>query len=266
MGLKNRDLNLQLVTVITFVIMVVVNALANIIPINGITSGAVSDSYPNLFAPIGFTFSIWALIYSLLLAFTVYQLVGYLRRGFSDRSYLRPVVLYFSLTSLINAVWIFVWHYQRIGLSLVLIFLILYGLIRIHLILRNEAMSRTEKIFVRLPFSVYFGWIVVASIANVATYLVSIGWNRFGIREDVLTAVVLVIGIIIGMMTIWAYKDIVVGLVILWAYAGILSKHLSVLYFNDRYPVVIVTLVVTMVVLVPFEIFMIFMLARKRIS
>lgn len=259
-----KDRWLQWMTLVTFILMVTVNALANILPINGISSGAVSDAYFNLFAPIGFTFSIWGLIYSLLLVFTLYQGIGYFKKGFEAKAYLRPVAIIFSLTSVINSTWIFAWHYRRIGISLILMALLLVGLIRINLILRKIELSSLEKWTVGLPFSIYFGWITVASIANVTTYLVSINWNGFGIDPSLITMVVLTVGAIIGVLAIYAYRDIPFGLVILWAYYGILAKHRSPEYFNSQYGNVMTTLVVLIALVALFELFMVYRIKTEK--
>ena len=155
---KNTRLPLMLFVVITFVIMVTVNALSALLPLSGITPGEVSDSYPNLFAPAGITFSIWSLIYLLLAAHTLYQ-IG-LFRGNEKVNYelLRKTGIVFSVSSLINAAWIFSWHYRIIPLSMVLMVFLLICLIDIAVIVNAQSLSPREKLFIRLPFSVYFGW------------------------------------------------------------------------------------------------------------
>jgi len=243
-----------LVTGLTYILMVIVNALANILPINGITSGAVSDSYPNLFAPIGFTFSIWGLIYSLLLIFVIVLSVRYYKTGFDGRQNFRRVALLFSFTSIVNSVWIFTWHYRVIWLSLLLMLGILYGLIRISTILRDSQLTGKESILFRLPFSVYFGWITVATVANVTTFLVSIGWNRFGLNESLVTVVVLITAGIIGGLRMMKDASLAYGLVFSWAFYGILSKHLSPMWFDGQYQSVIWTLYSLLIVFLILEI------------
>lgn len=259
-----KDRWIQLMTLLTFVLMVTVNALANILPINGVNSGAVSDSYFNLFAPIGFTFSIWGLIYTLLLAFTLYQGVKYYKQGFVASPQIRSIAVIFSITSLVNSGWIFAWHYNRIGISLILMALLLIGLILINLRLRQMSFTTLEKLTVRLPFSVYFGWITVAAIANVTTYLVSVGWKRFGIDEAVLTMIILTVGAIIGMSAIYAYGDLAFGLVILWAYSGILAKHVSPDFFNGQYGNIITSLIVLIALMAVFELYMVYHIHRSK--
>ena len=240
---------------VTFLIMILVNALANILPINGQGTGAVSDSYPNLFAPAGLTFSIWGVIYVLLGGFTLY-LLGILRKKEAPLKtrLLESISLIFSVSSIANTVWIFAWHYNQIELSLVLMLVILGCLILINQLTVKETFSLQEKILIRLPFSVYFGWITVATIANVTTLMVDAGWKGFGISETAWTVVILAVGALIGIVTMQRQKDVAYGLVLIWAYLGILIKHATDSGFDSRYPIVIVAVSVCLTLFVLSEI------------
>jgi len=225
---------------LTFLIMVAVNAAANIIPLGGHNTGQVSDSYPNLFAPAGLTFIIWGLIYLLLAGYTVYQL-GYFRKekSFIREGLLTKVGVLFSISSVANAIWIFSWHYEILPASMMLMLVILVCLILINQILRKEDLRAIEKVFVRLPFSVYFGWITVATIANATTLLVSTGFDGLGLTDAAWTVIMISAGAVIGIATMLRNRDIAYGLVIIWAYAGIIIKHISAAGFNGKYPQVI---------------------------
>jgi hypothetical protein len=246
--------SIQALTAVTFILMVVVNALANILPINGIGTGAVSDSYPNLFAPAGITFAIWGVIYLLLAAYTVFQLGLFKKNRSMSDALMNKIGVVFSISSIANTVWIFSWHYRIIALSMVLMLLILACLAIIVSAIRKETLSTKEKIFVKLPFSIYFGWITVATIANLTTLLVSVGWNGFGLSQTVWAVAIIAIGAIIGIITILSNKDYAYGLVILWAYAGILIKHVSATGFNGMYPAVMITTIAAMVLVVVAEV------------
>ena len=123
-------------------------------------------------------------------------------------------------------------------------FIILVCLILIVREINEEEFSLREKIFIRLPFSVYFGWITVATIANATTLLVSLGWDGFGISEPTWTVIIIAVGLAIGIATMLRNRDIAYGLVIIWAYVGILIKHISASGFAGQYPVVITTVIV----------------------
>jgi hypothetical protein len=246
--------SIQALAAVTFILMVVVNALANILPINGIGTGAVSDSYPNLFAPAGITFAIWGVIYLLLAAYTVFQLGLFKKNRSMSDALMNKIGVVFSVSSIANTVWIFSWHYRIIALSMVLMLLILVCLAIIVSAIRKEMLNTKEKIFVKLPFSIYFGWITVATIANLTTLLVSVGWNGFGLSQAVWAVAIIAIGAIIGIITILRNKDYPYGLVILWAYAGIVIKHVSSTGFNNMYPAVLITTIAAMVLVVVAEV------------
>lgn len=234
---------------LTFLGMVAVNALANILPINGQGTGEISDFYANLFAPAGLTFAIWGVIYLLLLVETLYQLELFapVKTAASARL-LEKVGIYFSISSIANTAWIFSWHYQIIALSMILMIIILGCLILINQTIKKESLAISEKFFIRLPFSVYFGWITVATIANATTLLVSLGWDGFGLPEVAWTVAIIVIGMLIGAATIVRNHDIAYGLVLIWAYAGILIKHTSDAGFAGQYPAVIYTTAACLVI------------------
>lgn len=244
---------------VTFVLMIVVNALANILPINGIGTGTVSDSYQNLFAPAGVTFSIWGIIYLLLAAYTLYQ-IGYFQDKISETKakLMDRVGIVFSLSSIANTIWIFTWHYMNISLSMLLMLAILGCLIYINRLIQAAELDRREKLFISLPFSVYFGWITVATIANATILLVSIGWDGFGLSEPVWTVIILLVGLLIGTVTLLKNRDYAYGLVLTWAYLGILIKHTATDGFNYSYFSVVNTLVLCVIVFVFAELYILF--------
>lgn len=261
---KSGGAFIKVLTTGSFLVMIIVNALADVLPINGVGTGQVSDSYKNLFAPAGLTFAIWGLIYLLLAGYTLYQLGFFQIKGVPYKTdLLEKVGLYFSISSIANAIWIFAWHYHLIAVSMLLMIIILVCLILITKEINDTELSLRDKIFIRLPFSVYFGWITVATIANATTLLVSLCWNGFGISEIAWTVVIISVGLVIGIATIIRYKDIAYGLVIIWAYAGILIKHVSSKGFAGQYPVVITTAITSIVLLLIVVVYTILSIRRK---
>ena len=264
---KKGLLGLKILNTVTFLLMVTVNILANVLPLNGLNTGAVSALYPNLFAPAGITFSIWGLIYLLLASFILYQFGAF--KG--DRSTYRDDLIqeigpYFAISSLANAAWIFAWHYRMIMVSVILMLMILYSLaVIVSQISKYDLFPMREKIFVKLPFSIYFGWITVATIANITTLLVSLNWNSWGIPQQTWTVIILMVGLIIAVITMLKIKDIAYGLVVLWAYAGILYKHLSQSGFDGQYPAVIVATIISMILLVCVVVYLVIAKKRKQI-
>ena len=245
---KRKMLLVKIVTAATFAVMIAVNALANAIPINGIGTGQVSENYGNLFAPTSLTFAIWGLIYLLLAGYVFYQF-GLFKGSASlpDEGLLLRIGGLFSLSSIYNTIWIFAWHYDEIGVSLVLMVHILACLFLINETLRHASLSPRSKILIRLPFSIYYGWITVATIANVTTYLVHVRWDGFGINDQIWTITVLLAGLLIGSVIIVRNRDLAFGLVLVWAYAGILIKHLDGNGFAGRFPEVYTVVVVCLV-------------------
>lgn len=262
MNEKTKKPMIKYAVIISYVVMIAANALANILPINGLNTGEVSDSFPNLFAPAGLTFAIWGVIYLLLGAYSLYQLGLFQKEKTpAQEELLNYVGTLFTISSIANTIWIFAWHYKIIGISLVLMVVILVCLILINQRVKKAELTSSQKLFIRLPFSVYFGWISVAMIANVTTWLVDIGWDGFGISEPVWTIIILLVGIAIGILTVFNNQDIAYGLVFVWAYAGITLKHVSPDMFNFRYP----TLVYTAMACIVFMLVAIILLTMKLI-
>jgi len=230
--------------------MVLVNILANVIPFNGVTTGQISDSYPNLFAPAGITFSIWGIIYLSLASYLLYQFGLFNKKeGIINKEVIEKAGIFFTISSIANTVWIFVWHYRAIGISLFMIVIILLCLIIINVTIKKANLITREKIFLRLPFSIYFGWITVAVIANVSVFLVSINWNRFGLSESFFTIIVLFSGLLIACLTILKNQDLAYGLVVIWAYVGILIRHTSSSGLAGRHPFIIAFLIICIILL-----------------
>jgi len=210
--------------------------MANALPINNRTTGELSALYPNLFVPAGLTFSIWGLIYALLSIFVIYQLIPSVRRDAQRTAFIQRIGPLFFISCLANIGWIFAWHYENVSLSLLLMLILLGCLIAIYLRLnigKTEAI-KTEKYLVHLPFSVYLGWITIATIANVTALLVDISWNMFGLGEQFWAVAVIIVGIAVALSVVLTRKDIYYCLVVDWALLGILLKRLSVATVPDQ--------------------------------
>jgi hypothetical protein len=241
---KSRSvLVLSIVNLLGFLGTVVVNALANILPLNNLTTGALSDLYPNLFVPAGLTFAIWGLIYVLLGIFAIYPLTPGARRAPQKTEFVQRIGPWFFVSCLANIGWIFAWHYQILALSLAFMLILLGCLLAIYLRLKvgkSEA-TKAERYLAHLPFSVYLGWITIATIANVTALLVDINWNALGLGQQFWAVAVIIVGIVIALSMLFTRKDIFYCLVVDWAILGILLKRLSDTTMADQ-SVVIVTI------------------------
>lgn len=238
---------------IGLVIALILNGLANALPINGKTTGELSDAYPNLFVPAGFTFAIWGVIYLALITFVIYQLIQAFSKNEKIQDFIPKIGWFFFLSCLANASWILAWHYQYIALSLGIMFCILGSLVVIYqnLEIGLKPVSTLEKWLVHVPFSIYLGWITVATIANVTALLVDFNWNGFNIAPEIWTVIVLIVGVLIGLMVVEKRKDVAYGLVIIWAYYGIFSKRMD---FDGDFNSIILTVIIG-IVLIIFAIF-----------
>lgn len=246
-----KKLSLKISIAVTYVTMVAVNYLANALPIGGVTTGEASDAYANLFTPAGITFSIWGLVYFLLFGHILYQF-GLWQKGadLKREETLAVVGRYFIATSLSNIAWIFAWHYGVIWLSVLIMLSLLFFLIKIADRINTERYNWADTVFIRLPFSIYFGWITVATIANITVFLVSVNWNGFGVTDAVWTIFILLVGAGIGITRMLKDKNIWYGFVLVWAYSGILLKHVSADGFGGHYPGIISTVIVCLVLFV----------------
>lgn len=251
MSNKEKSIAWPMLNLFAYILMVGTNIMANVIPFNGLNTGAVSDLYPNLFAPAGFTFAIWGVIY---FALGVFVFFGF--RGFNHgslRLIYKRISFAFILSSLANSAWIFCWHYRLIPLSVILMIVILVCLAFITHQMKDLRLSRDENNYVRIPFGIYFGWITIATIANITTMLVSLGWHGGGISEELWMILILLVGLAIGGVTTLRNHDFAYGAVLLWAYFGILAKHLMASGYHGAYPGVILTVTLSLVLLVVLE-------------
>lgn len=258
---KKNDINtgIKIGVSLAYVLMILVNIAATAIPLNKQTTADVSNLYPDLFAPAGFTFSIWGLIYFLLFLFVLY-FIGVISPDKSKlhiENYNRIGVL-FIISALANSLWLFAWHYEKFSLSIGLMLVMLVSLIIINNLGLDERLSYKEKTLVKLPFSIYLGWITVATIANITVYLVSINWSGLGLSESLWTVVIIIVGMLIGSTYTILNKDAAYGLVIVWAYIGIFIKHLSSTGFNSQYPLIMAASLMSIVglLLVLFYVFL----------
>ena len=216
---------LQILNVAALIGTLVVNALAVTLPINGKTTGELSDNIPVLFTPSGYVFSIWGLIYLTLIGFAIYQILPARRDG----ELVKRIGGWFIASCVFNGAWIFLWHHERVGLSVPVMLGLLVSLLMVYLRLGIgvRPASPGEKLLVHLPFSLYLGWISVATVANVSAALYVAKWGGIGLPPELWTIVMLVIGAALGTLMILRRGEIAYPLVIGWAFLGILARHAS---------------------------------------
>jgi len=207
---------LKYINLIFFAVMIVMNYLANSLPLNNKTTGQLSDALPNLFVPAGLTFSIWGIIYLLLAVFCVIQFKS------ANHEIVEKISWFFAVSCLLNASWIIAWHYQKISMSLLIMAGMLISLIYINLIIRELPFG-----IIKAAFGVYLGWICIAAIANVTALLVRYDWNGFGISEQAWTIIMISIGTLIVSITLLRMQNPFIGMSVIWAFLGIYIKRHS---------------------------------------
>ncbi len=218
-----KNLDRKLINVFALAIVILVNVLATALPIGGRTTAEVSDQFNVYFTPAGYVFSIWGLIYLLLIAFVIYQALP----KYEDSPYIDRIKYLFALSCVFNSAWIFAWHYLWIGLSVLIMLALLVTLCLIYIRLsKGEAKPNpTERILVKLPFSIYLGWISVATIANISVYLYNIGWSEWGISPVNWAIIMIAIATLLGLYFVLLNKDNAYALVLVWAFIGIGVKN-----------------------------------------
>jgi hypothetical protein len=222
----SKDRARQLAVVVSVAATIIVNVLANALPLNGQNTGEISDRFQVFFVPAGYVFSIWFLIYVGLISYAVYQALPAQR----ENPRLRATGWLAAASGLANIVWLFCWHYNLFGLSLVIMLALLGLLVSIYLRLGigQRPVSTGMKWAVHVPFSVYLGWITVATIANATDVLDYLGWNGAPLAPEVWAVIMLAAAFLVTAGVLFTRRDVAYALVIVWAAAGIGVKQAGV--------------------------------------
>ncbi len=241
---------LRIAATLSFAGTITVNALANILPINGLNTGQVSDLYPSLFTPAGLTFSIWSVIYFLLAGFVV---MSWLR---SDDKMINRVLPWFIFTCVLNMGWILAWHHLLATLSVFIMLALLSILTYIFRMLhQSDSADIKLKLWVILPFTVYLAWICVATIANIAAWLIALGWQGGSIPPQLWTILMMTIAAALALKVTIDYRVPFFSLVVIWALFGIYFR-----WHNSSYS----SITIAAMVLMTFLAVGIFYVMRKR--
>jgi benzodiazapine receptor len=241
---------------IAFIGVLSVNALANILPINGMNTGEVSALYPNLFTPAGFTFSIWSIICLLLAGFVIVQWRWKEQPVFKDLSF------WYLISCAANATWILAWHNLHIYTAMAIMLVLLISLTKIFLLLQPLKLSAMEHVFVRITFTIYFSWICVATIANLSALLISIQWNGGPVSAVVWTVILILIAAVLSVFITIKYKEPAYMLVTMWALFGIHSRWAG----SDQTLITKTTFISVIVLALTFLFTVIRMYTRRKIS
>ena len=254
---------LQGINILALIAVIVVNYLSVALPLGGVSQVELARVYANLFTPAGFTFSIWSVIYLGLIAFVIVQAKGLFNSNVTAPAFVSTIGPWFIINCVANMLWLIVWHNKMVLLSLVMMLLLLISLFVIYRKL-NIGFSNpggVERWAVHLPFSIYLGWISVATVANTTVFLTQYGWAPFGEAANYWMVAILGVVVALGAFASLKLKNVAFILVLLWAFYGILSKR----QIEETAPFIITVLMVSMVVLALLAI-VAFVRSRKAIS
>ena len=217
-----KNISKQISIILTTILTITINGLANALPLNGLTTGEISDSFETYFVPAGYVFSIWGLIYIGLISFAIYQALPAQR----ENPRLARIGWWVVVGNLANAAWIFFWHYQIFALTVVAMVTLLISLLFTYKGLRSDedTIQPAERWFAQIPFSIYLGWISVATIANISDVLYFFNWGQFGVSAEVWMVIILLVVAILAWAMSLRQKDVAYLAVLLWALAGIGAK------------------------------------------
>ncbi|MCS6994958.1 MAG: tryptophan-rich sensory protein [Anaerolineales bacterium] len=212
-----------MVNVLSVAATIVMNILANALPFNGQNTGEISDRFQVFFVPAGYVFSIWGLIYIGWIAFAVYQALPAQRAN----PRLQKLGYWFALSGVFNSLWLLCWHYNLFGLSVLVMLALLATLIVSYLRLDvgRAVVSPAERWCVDTPFSIYLGWITVATVANVTDWLYFVQWSGWGIAAPTWAVIMLVVASLPGLLMALTRRDAGYLFVLVWSFAGIGVKQ-----------------------------------------
>lgn len=254
-AIVKRSRLLVVSNIIAFALTVAINSLAGSTTIiGGKNTAMISDSHPTLVTPAGYVFSIWGVIYILLGLFVLYQALPRNR----EKEFQKRVGWLFVLSSAANIAWLFLWQFEYLAISVPIIFVLLATLIAIYLRIGigKSVTSLYERLWVHLPFSVYLGWITIASIANVAVALVSVNWNGFGLSQNFWATTILIVALAITLLVITTRKDVAYSLVTIWAFLGIAQNQVenhTVVFVSEVNAVIEVIALIVMIMVSRFR-------------
>jgi len=254
MNERSEKLFIRSTTVIIYILMIVVNALANFTKFNGVSTSEITAKFDTLLTPLGLTFLVWIIIYVLMGIYTIYQwqIIKVKRHERSDL--LTNINIYFNISSASNTIWIISWHQEMIWLSLINMIVLFVSLMRIMKLIKWEdalkPFTKEENIKIKYPFSIYFGWITMALLINIFVFLRSISWVGFGISSEIGSILFLLTGLYFSVINIFRYESLTYGITILWALIGIFTRHININGYHLMYPGIIMVIFVSIIVLI----------------
>lgn len=219
----------SILNALALIAMFYVTYLSLALPLGGNTTKELSDLYVSFFTPSGFTFMIWNLIYLGLIVNVVAQFIPTSPLNKGEANYTNKIGWLFLVSCILNASWLFAWHYKIIWLSLMIMIGLLIVLILIYqkLQIGNHQVSPSVKWLVQMPFQLYLGWISVATVANFSAFLISSGIVLTNGLQQIISLCMMVVVLFIAFKMRRGRGDYIYPLVISWALIGIGMKYLN---------------------------------------
>jgi len=224
---------------VAFLVQLCMTVLIQLKQVSDYTVGEVSEKYPSLFTPAGITFSIWGIIYLSLAVFCLYHIASAWAKPANHPANIATERMgeWFILANLAAAFWLLSWVYEEIGLSVTLIFIQLLCLVAIHqrLGMYDTRAGAASRWLTQFPLSIYFGWITIATMANVSSYLNATPWDGWGLDPVDWTTILIGVAVFIAILVMAIRRNVLFGLVIAWGLYGIILKRMevdSVLYYH----------------------------------
>ena len=221
-----RDSIRQIGVTLATISMLVNYILADVVQYNGLTTFEATQKINIYFLPARFAFLIWGFIFLGLIAYTVFQALPSQKENDS----LRKIGWWYVAGTLVIISWMISLHYQNFLLSTLTMTLVLISLLVIYhkLDIGIELVTPAMRILVHLPFSIYLGWITMASISNISNLLYSTGWNGFGISDKIWAVVMMVMTIVIAELTAFNRQDLAYLAVFVWSFIGLAVNNRGV--------------------------------------
>ncbi len=246
---------------LSFIINLYINYIAGQGGINDTTTGEVSDAYPTLFTPAGFTFAIWGLIYFLNFIFIIYQVYKSFKAPLSTNPRLNAL---FILINILSILWLHNWHHKNLGLAVLIILIMLTALVTAYRHVSGHRRQSTDYLFERINFSVYLAWICVAVTANIAIYLTAAGWPVSNTTAMIITGLVIALITFTCVLMIIRERNISFGLVVIWALYGIIMSRSTLdLSYDQEVAIMALTSMLLIFLLILFR-KLVFKLASKH--
>lgn len=231
---------------IFLVVTLIINILGAVGVINGLSQKEISDMYPTLITPSPTTFSIWSLIYLLLLASIIVMIVK--KEDEYYQNAIDKITILFRISCVLNILWIILFSYKQIEISV--IFILAFVITLSFICLKLKKIQTGKKILLPITFGLYTGWLIIASVVNISSALVKLDWKGFGISDEAWAMAILILAIFIVIMVVKRTKNVIIPLPVAWAYLGIYQALSSPDRIGEKLTLLKITALGGMVVLI----------------